>query len=113
MDCKRLERLIKSWYIQVQDEAMAPARMVSFMEQHIAECFTCLADSVVRQEVAKITELVLPASKITKTETTETSQAHEDETATDDESTEDDDESTEDEDEDDDDDVDEDEDEDD
>ena len=45
---------------------MAPARMVSFIEQHIETCDTCLADPELREEVAKITKLVLPESKIPK-----------------------------------------------
>ena len=66
MDCQRLQNLIKNWYLQVQDEALAPARMVAFMKKHIEECATCLADPVVRQEVDKITNYVLPPSKIPK-----------------------------------------------
>lgn len=63
MECERLQRLVKSWYAQVQDEAMAPARMVAFMQSHIGECHACLADPLVRQEVDKITEIILPPSK--------------------------------------------------
>lgn len=63
MECERLQRLVKSWYAQVQDEAMAPARMVLFMQTHIGECHTCLADPLVRQEIDKITEIILPPSK--------------------------------------------------
>lgn len=66
MDCDRLEKLIKSWYFQVQDEAMAPARMVSFMNQHILECPICMIDTLVRQEVDKITEIILPPAKTKK-----------------------------------------------
>lgn len=66
MECNRLEKLIKSWYFQVQDEAMAPARMVSFMKKHVSDCPICLADPLVRQEVDKITEIVLPPSKMKK-----------------------------------------------
>jgi hypothetical protein len=64
MECDRLIKLIKSWYLQVQDEALAPARMVSFMEKHIADCNTCLLDPKLKQEIAKITEIVLPPSKV-------------------------------------------------
>ncbi len=63
MECERLQRLVKQWYTQVQDEAMAPARMVMFMEQHIDECHDCLADPLVRGEIAKITEIILPPEK--------------------------------------------------
>ncbi|BHH86310.1 hypothetical protein [Desulforhopalus sp. 52FAK] len=45
---------------------MAPARMVSFIEQHIDTCDICLSDPDLKDEVAKITELVLPESKIPK-----------------------------------------------
>lgn len=66
MECERLERLVRSWYVQVQDEALAPARMVEFMEKHLVDCPVCQADSDVRYEVRKITEIVLPPSKMTK-----------------------------------------------
>jgi len=66
MECERLQRLVKSWYAQVQEESMAPARMVSFMERHIAECAFCLADPLVRQDIAKITAIILPPPKIRK-----------------------------------------------
>ncbi|MFT5701041.1 MAG: hypothetical protein ACI8ZB_003929 [Desulforhopalus sp.] len=66
MQCDRLIKQIKSWYTHVKDETMAPARMVSFIEQHINSCDTCLADPELKAEVAKITELVLPESKIPK-----------------------------------------------
>ncbi|WP_169309006.1 hypothetical protein [Desulforhopalus sp. IMCC35007] len=45
---------------------MAPARMVSFMERHIETCDVCLNDPDLKEEVAKITELILPESKIPK-----------------------------------------------
>jgi len=71
MECERLQRLVKSWYAQVQEESMAPARMVSFMEKHIAECAFCLADPLVRQDIGKITAIILPPSKIRKPSTGE------------------------------------------
>jgi hypothetical protein len=64
MECERLKKLLKTWYIQVQNEALAPARMVTFMKQHLAECRVCLLDPGVRQEVERITEIVLPPSKV-------------------------------------------------
>lgn len=66
MQCERLVQMIKSWYLHVREETMAPARMVAFMEKHIDTCDICLEDTDVRGEVAKITELVLPESKIPK-----------------------------------------------
>jgi hypothetical protein len=63
MECERLNRLVRSWYIQVQDEALAPGRMVEFMETHLMDCDVCLTDPDVQHEVKKITEIVLPASK--------------------------------------------------
>jgi hypothetical protein len=66
MQCERLIKQIKSWYTHVKDETMAPARMVSFIEQHVESCDTCLGDPDLKDEVAKITELVLPDSKIPK-----------------------------------------------
>jgi hypothetical protein len=58
--------MIKSWFLSVREETMAPARMVSFMEQHAATCEVCLQDPILKEEIAKITELVLPESKIPK-----------------------------------------------
>lgn len=66
MQCERLIKMIKSWYVSVRDETMAPARMVSFMEQHAATCEVCLQDPSLRDEIVKITELVLPEAKIPK-----------------------------------------------
>jgi MinD-like ATPase involved in chromosome partitioning or flagellar assembly len=58
--------MIKSWYLHVRDETMAPARMISFIEQHAATCSVCQEDPDLREEIAKITELILPESKIPK-----------------------------------------------
>ena len=69
MKCDRLIFLVKNWYLKVQEEAMAPARMVAFMEKHIAGCDECLADPDVKQEAAKIREIVLPPSKVPKPKT--------------------------------------------
>ena len=66
MKCERLLSLVKNWYMKVQDESMAPARMVAFMEKHITQCEECLADPDVKQETAKIREIVLPPSKVPK-----------------------------------------------
>jgi hypothetical protein len=66
MQCERLIQMIKSWYNHVRDETMAPARMVSFMEQHVGTCDICVQDPDVKEEIAKITEMVLPESKIPK-----------------------------------------------
>lgn len=45
---------------------MAPARMVGFIEEHARTCDLCLNDPDLQEEIAKITELVLPESKIPK-----------------------------------------------
>jgi len=45
---------------------MAPARMVSFIEEHAETCEICLQDPDLKEEIAKITEMVLPESKIPK-----------------------------------------------
>ncbi len=66
MQCERLIKMIKSWYIHVQAETMAPARMVSFMKKHAKSCEVCLQDTDLKEEIAKITEIVLPESKIPK-----------------------------------------------
>jgi hypothetical protein len=66
MNCNRLIALVKNWYLHVQDEAMAPARMVEFMTNHIATCEVCAEDPDVKAEAEKIREIVLPASKVPK-----------------------------------------------
>ncbi len=66
MQCEKLIRLIKGWYLHVRDETMAPARMMQFVDQHIKECDVCQADAELAQEVEKIRDFVLPASKIPK-----------------------------------------------
>ncbi len=66
MECQRLNKMIRSWYVQVQDETLAPARMVEFMEQHIENCDECLIDPGIQDELKKIIAIVLPVSKMTK-----------------------------------------------
>ena len=66
MQCERLIKMVKSWYLHVQGETMAPARMVSFMKKHAKSCEVCLQDPDLNEEIAKITEIVLPESKIPK-----------------------------------------------
>jgi hypothetical protein len=66
MQCNKLTRLIKGWYLHVQDETMAPARMMQFVDQHIKECDLCREDQDLHQEIEKIREFVLPESKIPK-----------------------------------------------
>lgn len=85
MQCERLIKLIKTWYIHVKDETMAPARMVTFMEQHIETCEICDADPDVKTEVAKITELILPESKIPKAVRQQNNKQEEEEDEMDDE----------------------------
>jgi ribosomal protein L1 len=45
---------------------MAPARMISFIENHASQCDICLADPDLHQEITRITEIILPESKIPK-----------------------------------------------
>lgn len=45
---------------------MAPARMISFIETHVNHCDICLADPDLQNEIARITEIILPESKIPK-----------------------------------------------
>ncbi len=66
MECQRLNKMIRAWYVQVQDETLAPARMVEFMEQHVQNCDDCLMDLGIDEEIKKITAIVLPPSKMTK-----------------------------------------------
>jgi hypothetical protein len=64
MDCDTLKRQIKNWYLQVQDESLAPARMVMFMRDHAGNCPTCLADPMVNHEIDRIIKRYLPEDKI-------------------------------------------------
>lgn len=64
MECERFKKLLKSWYIQVQDEALAPARMVHFMEGHLEDCPVCMMDPEAHKDVKKIITLVLPQDKL-------------------------------------------------
>lgn len=66
MECQRLNKMIRAWYVQVQDETLAPARMVEFMEKHVRNCDECLMDLGIDEEIKKITAIVLPPSKMTK-----------------------------------------------
>ncbi len=45
---------------------MAPARMVSFIQKHAADCDICKEDPDLQDEIEKITEMILPESKIPK-----------------------------------------------
>ncbi|MDD3815215.1 MAG: hypothetical protein PHZ02_11300 [Desulfocapsaceae bacterium] len=81
---------------------MAPARMISFIENHASQCDICLADPDLQEEIAKITEMILPESKIPKAVRLQQDEAEEESPEEEDENTEDDeDEEKEDEDEDD------------
>jgi len=66
MQCERLVTLSKAWFLHVKDETMAPARMVQFIKDHVSTCDTCLADPDIHDEIDKITEIILPESKIPK-----------------------------------------------
>ncbi len=66
MECERLIRLIKDWYVRVKQETMAPARMMQFVDSHIEECEICQAELDLVEEVEKIREFVVPESKIPK-----------------------------------------------
>lgn len=66
MQCERLIKLAKTWYLNVRDETMAPARMISFIEQHVASCNVCQKDPDIHDEITKITQIILPESKIPK-----------------------------------------------
>lgn len=67
MECERFKKLLKSWYIQVQNESLAPARMVDFMEHHVSDCPVCLMDPEAKKDIAKIITLVLPQDKLRQT----------------------------------------------
>lgn len=78
MECERFKKLLKSWYIQVQNESLAPARMVDFMENHVSDCPVCLMDPEAKKDIAKIITLVLPQDKLRQTVRTPASGDHDD-----------------------------------
>lgn len=78
MECERFKKLLKSWYIQVQNELLAPARMVDFMESHVAECPVCMMDPEARKDITKIITLVLPQDKLKQTIRNAPSDDHDD-----------------------------------
>lgn len=66
MQCQRLLKQTKAWYVHVTNETMAPARMIGFIKDHAAECDICQKDPDLEEEIEKITEMILPESKIPK-----------------------------------------------
>jgi ribosomal protein L12E/L44/L45/RPP1/RPP2 len=51
--------------------------MISFIENHANHCDTCLADPDLQEEISRITEIVLPESKIPKAVRLQQEQAEE------------------------------------
>lgn len=64
---------------------MAPARMISFIESHASQCDICLADPALQEEISRITEIILPESKIPKAVRLQQEQADEEEEGTEEE----------------------------
>ena len=75
MQCNQLKRLMKDWFLHVQEETMAPARMMQFADKHIKFCQDCQQDPELAEEIEKIRDFVLPESKIPKSEREEASEA--------------------------------------
>jgi len=66
---------MKDWYLHVQEETMAPARMMQFADKHIKYCGACQQDPDLSEEIEKIRELILPESKIPKAERNDETEA--------------------------------------
>ena len=75
MQCNQLTRLMKDWYVHVQEESMAPARMMQFTDKHILNCETCQQDTELAEEIEKIRDFILPESKIPKSKSKEEDEA--------------------------------------
>jgi len=75
MQCNQLTRLMKDWYVHVQEESMAPARMMQFADKHILNCETCQQDTELAEEIEKIRDFILPESKIPKSKSEEQDEA--------------------------------------
>ena len=66
---------MKDWYLHVQAESMAPARMMQFADKHILNCEACQQDHDLAEEIEKIRDYVLPEWKIPKSERDEEDEA--------------------------------------
>jgi hypothetical protein len=66
---------MKDWFLHVQEETMAPARMMQFVDKHIQYCESCQQDPSLWEEIEKIRDFVLPESKIPKSERDDEHQA--------------------------------------
>ena len=66
---------MKDWYLHVQEEAMAPARMMQYADKHITGCETCQQDPDLAEEIEKIRDFVLPESKFPKSQRDEEDEA--------------------------------------
>ena len=66
---------MKDWYVHVQEESMAPARMMQFTDKHILNCETCQQDTELAEEIEKIRDFILPESKIPKSKSKEEDEA--------------------------------------
>ncbi|WP_456431568.1 hypothetical protein [Thermosulfuriphilus sp.] len=58
MECRRLKQLVRDWYHQVMEDALAPARMMEFINRHVERCPVCQTDQALANEIEKIRELV-------------------------------------------------------
>lgn len=66
MECNQLIRMAKDWYTRVDQETMAPARMMEFIDNHVRQCPVCRSEEGLEAEIGRIREFMLPDSKIPK-----------------------------------------------
>ncbi len=66
MQCKQLLRLVREWHSHVCRDAMAPARMMQFIDNHVRQCDICREDKGLAQEIELIKAHVLPKDDIAK-----------------------------------------------
>ena len=66
MQCKQLLRLIKEWHTHVCRDAMAPARMMQFVDNHVKQCEICAEDKDLAQEIEAIRERIMPKEDLAK-----------------------------------------------
>lgn len=59
MQCERLRRLCRSWGDQIVEDALAPARMLEFVERHMRSCEVCLTDESVSTESSRLRKLLV------------------------------------------------------
>ena len=68
MQCQRLKKLAREWYLKVKDDALAPARMMELIQRHVDQCAVCQMDPDLPEEIEKIREFIRAPQPVTTSE---------------------------------------------